>query len=270
MSFPLDTKRILVIEDDPGLCDLIDAQMAQHAITRAPHQRAAYEVLDQQAFDLVLLDLKLPVDERDIDPHPRVGFDILESIRRNHHPNRLLVVVMTAHEGTSETTKRALQMGATDYWNKDGSYSEDLPTLVERVFAEHEAKRQRAAEQMEARRHRLDFSRRRQRVSVDGLVSFSGRPHQLLAVLRDSFLEAMKEGGNPPFVPLQKVADALDVDQDYVRKIVERVRKRIAAEFEKRLGFAPSPGALIESKQWKGYRLNPDKVDIADVKTAGG
>jgi hypothetical protein len=80
----------------------------------------------------------------------------------------------------------------------------------------------------------------------------------------------MKEGGNPPFVPLQKVADALDVDQDYVRKIVERVRKRIAAEFEKRLGFAPSPGALIESQQWKGYRLNPDKVDIADVKTAGG
>ncbi len=267
MDSPPEAKHILLIEDDPGLRDLIELQLTQHVITHAPHQQAAYAALDQQGFDLVLLDLKLPIDERDIDPHPQVGFDILQSIRRNHPLNRLPVVVMTAYERTSETTRRAFKMGATDYWKKDGSYSEDLPMLAERVLQEHAAEQARLAEGMEARRHRLDFSRAKQRVSVDGLVTFEGKHYALLVALRSPFLEATKKAENPPFLPLQKLADTLDIDQDYLRKLVERLRKRINSVFMKQLGVAPSPEAIIESQQWKGYRLNPSKVDIADLNS---
>gem|GEM_PF-6601137 len=267
MDSSLETKRILVIEDDPGLRDLIELQLVQHAITHAPHQQAAYSALDRLRFDLVLLDLKLPIDERDIDPHPQVGFDTLQSIRRNHPPNHLPVVVMTAYEATSEITKRALKLEATDYWKKDGSYSEDLPTLVGRVLQEHAAEQSKLAQDLEARRHRLDFSRAKQRVSIDGLVTFEGKHYALLAALRSPFLDAAKKGENPPFLALQKLADALDVDQDYLRKLVERLRKRVALTFMKQLGVAPSPEAIIESQQWKGYRLNPSKVDIADISS---
>jgi len=148
VAAPPEGKQVLLVEDDPGLRDLIRSQLSQHHITAAPHQEAAYAALQAQPFDLVLLDLRLPVDEHDINPHSQVGFDILGSIRKHHDPSRLPVVVMTAYEGTSETTKRALKAGATDYWNKDGSYSETLPNLVERVLREQEAKRQRAQQQM--------------------------------------------------------------------------------------------------------------------------
>jgi len=263
---PPEVKRVLLVEDDPGLRDLIRSQLSQHHITAAPHQAAAYAALQTQPFDLVLLDLRLPVDERDIDPHSQVGFDILGSIRKRHNPSRLPVVVMTAYEGTSETTKRALKSGATEYWNKDGSYSETLPDLVNRVLLEQDAERRQAAQEMAARRHRLEFHPDGTRVTVDGIVTFTKKPCSLLTLLRDSYMKAAESDREPPFIRLPKLADMLEIDQDHVRALVMRIRKRIATAHLRLDGVSPDQNCVIQSQLWEGYRLNPGKVDIADLR----
>ena len=265
MSLAPEGKRILLVEDDPSLRDLIVAQLGQHGIQSAPHQRAAYEALDDGPHDLVLLDLRLPTDERDIAPDSEVGFEILRTIRRQSRFNRTAVVVMTAYEGTSETTKRALKLGADDYWNKDGSYSETLFQIVDRVFRAQEADQQQAAARAANHRFKLEFCQARKQVRLDGLVVFKQTACRLLFALRDPFVDALERNGTPQFTPSSSLARALGIDDDYLRKTVERIRARICKAACERLGVAPQPDAVIESRQWDGYRLNPLKVEVTDL-----
>lgn len=110
--------RILLIDDDPEFCSLLNDYLELNSIslTCAHDGQSGLDILDRRAFDLILLDMFLP----DIN-----GLDVLRRIRRMQSPP---VVMLSAH---NEETDRiiALEIGADDYVPKAFSSRELLARI---------------------------------------------------------------------------------------------------------------------------------------------
>ena len=112
---PVDSFRILLIEDNPGDARLIEAVLCESGSVRLAHvDRLArgLDLLALEPFDAVLLDLDLP------DSH---GFDTLTAIVAQ---TRVPVLVMTGLDDES-VGLQAIRHGAQDYLVK-GRVSDDL------------------------------------------------------------------------------------------------------------------------------------------------
>lgn len=100
--------RILVIDDDQALCDLLEEDLSRrgHRIWTALKVADARELLHQQEIDIVLTDLNMPGTS---------GIEFCGEL----HDNRpdLPVVIMTAF-GSLETAIAALRAGAYDFVTK--------------------------------------------------------------------------------------------------------------------------------------------------------
>ena len=89
--------------------------------------RQAFELIENEELDLVLLDIMMP----GID-----GFEVLSRIRENHLPAELPVIMATAKDEGSDVIK-ALEMGANDYVTKPFDY----PVVKARVATQVQLKR---------------------------------------------------------------------------------------------------------------------------------
>ncbi|MES2291388.1 MAG: response regulator transcription factor [Pseudomonadota bacterium] len=100
--------RILVVEDDPSLARALAGtlRLAGHSVDHADHGALALDMIHDEPFALVILDLGLP----DID-----GFDVLKRIRREGE--KLPVLVLTARDMV-ENRIAGLDLGADDYMVK--------------------------------------------------------------------------------------------------------------------------------------------------------
>ncbi len=113
--------RILLVEDDPILGDGIKSGLLQdqYNVDWLTNGGQASQALETDSYDLLLLDLNLPV---------KSGLDILKDIRQNN--NMLPVLILTARDATEDRVK-GLDMGADDYLSKPF----DLDELLARVRA---------------------------------------------------------------------------------------------------------------------------------------
>lgn len=104
---PAGPPRILSVEDDPLMGKLLSSLLIRDgfAVRVAPDGQTAYQYLEMDAPDLVLLDAMLP---------DTTGFDILEWIRRHPTLNALPVVMVTARVA-EEDIRRGLTAGADGY-----------------------------------------------------------------------------------------------------------------------------------------------------------
>ena len=112
--------RILVVEDDLGIRQLLTARLKDADVTFATCQSEAYEQLRTSEFDLVLLDLRLPTKPGDMKATNQVGIDILRQIRTQGLTKRgsamlLPVVVMTAYGSETLSADVLVGTGANDY-----------------------------------------------------------------------------------------------------------------------------------------------------------
>lgn len=100
--------RILVIDDDQALCDLLEEDLSRrgHRIWTALKVADARELLHQQEIDIVLTDLNMPGTS---------GIEFCGELH-NNRPD-LPVVIMTAF-GSLETAIAALRAGAYDFVTK--------------------------------------------------------------------------------------------------------------------------------------------------------
>jgi DNA-binding NtrC family response regulator len=100
--------RVLVVDDDQAMCELIEADLRRRGFEVTWHSAAepAFEALKQQAFDVVLTDLNMP------------GMDGIELCHRivENRPG-IPVVVITAF-GSLETAVAAIRAGAYDFVTK--------------------------------------------------------------------------------------------------------------------------------------------------------
>ena len=100
--------RILVIDDDQALCELLveDLSRRGHLPCSAPRADDARELLHKEEIDVVLTDLNMPGTS---------GIDFCAELQENR-PD-LPVVIMTAF-GSLETAIAALRAGAYDFVTK--------------------------------------------------------------------------------------------------------------------------------------------------------
>lgn len=111
--------RILVVDDEKPICDLVDLNLssAGYYCTCVQDGMEAINMIERESFDLVLLDIMLPGAD---------GYDIMEYIR----PLGIPVIFITAKHEVKDRVK-GLKLGADDYLVKPF----DVVELVARVEA---------------------------------------------------------------------------------------------------------------------------------------
>ena len=120
--------RVLVVDDEPKLGRYV-AQMLDldgHQVVRAAGGQEALARLAEEAFDVVVTDLRMP----EVD-----GIAVLRAARSLAGPPE--VILMTAH-ATAESAVEAMKSGAADYVTKPFSMDE-LRLRVQRLAAQRAA-----------------------------------------------------------------------------------------------------------------------------------
>ncbi len=102
--------RILLIDDDPAVPELVEAILADEgaAVTSASTAAEAVRCLGLSEFDLILLDLGLP---------DMSGFDLLQVLRSQEEFQRVPILLVSALYGTEDKV-RCFDLGANDYISK--------------------------------------------------------------------------------------------------------------------------------------------------------
>ena len=96
---------ILIVDDEPGIRFILTETLAHdgHRVTSVESGEAALELVENQDFDLVLIDLKL---------RGMSGIEFLAALRRRSPDT--VIIILTGH-GSLETAVEALRQGAHDY-----------------------------------------------------------------------------------------------------------------------------------------------------------
>src|ERR1043166_450688 len=115
--------KVLVIDDEPDLLELLGLTLSRMGLdtTRAQSVSEAIQLLDNQAFDLCLTDMRLPDGE---------GLAVVEHISSKGLD--VPVAVITAF-GSAENAVAALKAGAFDYLAKPVAL-EQLRALVKQAL----------------------------------------------------------------------------------------------------------------------------------------
>ena len=111
--------KILIVDDEKPICDLIDMNLsaAGYSCVAVQDGLAAIDAIEQNTFDLVLLDIMLPGAD---------GYDVMEYIK----PFKVPVIFISAKHEVKDRVK-GLKLGADDYLIKPF----DVTELLARVEA---------------------------------------------------------------------------------------------------------------------------------------
>ena len=131
-----DPRRILLVEDEAAIRDAEVAYLesAGFAVTSAEDGRKAVEAFGKGPFDVVVLDLMLPVLS---------GEEVCRRIRANSD----VPIIMVTAKGEVEDRIIGLELGADDYLVKPFSMREliaRIKALLRRSRTEDEAQRETA------------------------------------------------------------------------------------------------------------------------------
>lgn len=136
-------KRVLYIDDDQGLCRLVQKSLARHGFVVSTANAGAEGLarLGAEPFDIVALDHHMPGE---------TGLQILQQIRAFEQP--LPVVYVTGSED-SHVAVAALKAGAADYVWKDvqGHFRELLAEALHNALENDRLRREKEAADREVR-----------------------------------------------------------------------------------------------------------------------
>ena len=134
-SAPLSSRgNLLIVDDDAANRDILKRHLEkqEYSVATARDGQECLELLAAGTFDLVLLDVQMPVMD---------GFEVLKRMRGNAASRETPVVMISALEETASVV-RCIQMGAEDYLTKPF----DPVLLSARIGASLEKKRLREEE----------------------------------------------------------------------------------------------------------------------------
>ena len=111
--------KILVVDDEPAISTLLKYNLEQNGyqVTIATDGQSAYELIGEQTFDAILLDLMLPVMD---------GMTVLKNLRQDKISTPVLLVTANGDEFDRVF---GLELGADDYITKPFSLREVLARL---------------------------------------------------------------------------------------------------------------------------------------------
>ncbi|MDZ7598583.1 MAG: response regulator [Desulfobacterales bacterium] len=122
MDRPFDEIQILVVDDEKSIRRLAHKELvARRRITTAATVREAQELMRQQTFDVVVLDMRLPDGD---------GLGLLLKIKET---DSSVEVIMVTGYADIESAVEAMKMGAYDFLAKPFNLDR-LEILIERAF----------------------------------------------------------------------------------------------------------------------------------------
>jgi len=115
--------KILVVDDEDALRTVLSAELEGegYQVTTAADGQEAIKVLNTSAFDLILLDIKMP----NVD-----GFEVLKFVKDKHPKTKVVMLTGFADLKNAIESKK---LGAEDFVSKPYDLV-DLLTTVERVL----------------------------------------------------------------------------------------------------------------------------------------
>jgi two-component system, OmpR family, copper resistance phosphate regulon response regulator CusR len=227
--------RVLIVEDDEALSQFLRKSLAAshyEADVAADGERAR-ELVEQQEYDLVILDLNLPKAD---------GLEVLRHIRARN--TALPVVALTARREVQDRVK-ALDLGADDYLAKPFAFAE----LSARVRALLRRSQQPAGQVL--RVEDLELNRVERRVSRSGTqIDLTPKEIALLEYLMQNEGRCVTRTmiiENVWKMHSDTITNVVDVYVNYLRKKVDE-------------GFEPK---LIHTVRGAGYRLGLRDENVA-------
>ncbi|MFH2000011.1 MAG: response regulator [Planctomycetota bacterium] len=100
-------EKILVVEDENDILELVDYNLSRegYRVTGVTSGEKALDILKNQTFDLLLLDLMLP---------GLSGLEVCRAVRQNEDTRDLPIMMVTA-KGEEADVVAGLELGADDY-----------------------------------------------------------------------------------------------------------------------------------------------------------
>lgn len=221
--------RVLLIDDDARLPDLLASYLGQNGVTltAAPDGPKGLQALEQGAYDAVLLDVMMP------------GMDGLEVCRRIRARSNVPVIMLTAR-GDETDRVVGLELGADDYVAKPFSPRELLARLKAVL---RRSRPDVLSEELAAGEVKVDIGSR--------LVNVKGQPIDLTGIEFDILVALMRRAGRVvPRDALLSEAGRSDV------VVGERTVDVHISHLRQKLG--DDPPRLIKTVRGVGYVLAKD------------
>lgn len=133
--------RILIMEDDPGLINLVQKRLARHgySVDCAANGEEGLSMTQTGQYELVIVDYNMPF---------LGGLDVIRALATAGNP---VPVIMVTGEGNETVAVEAIKLGAADYVVKDVElrFLELLPSVIHQVLYRQQLLKER--KQMEDR-----------------------------------------------------------------------------------------------------------------------
>jgi DNA-binding response OmpR family regulator len=223
-------KKILVVDDEPKVCDLIKAYLDKdgYEVTLAGDGRSAVEKARTQKPDLIVLDLNLP------------EMDGIEAFRAIRTFSDVPVIMVTARDDEVDKIV-GLQLGADDYVTKPFSPRE-LSARVGAVLRRY-SEGARPASKITTGDLQFDFERHE--------VKFKNEPVQLTAA-EFKLLSVMARNPGRVFTRLQLMDSAFGETYEGYDRTIDAHIKNIRQKIDKISGDSENPVVTVRGV---GYKL---------------
>ncbi len=173
--------RILLIEDEEKIARFIELELKHegYEVTKAYNGRDGLELAEKEPFDMILLDVMLPMLN---------GLEILRRIRKN---SEVPIILLTARDSVMDKVS-GLDAGADDYITKPFAI-EELLARIRVALKKHSYGKKTETHQMEACGVKLDEERHE--VTCQGqIIELTNREFELLrALLRNKNIVMTRE-----------------------------------------------------------------------------
>jgi two-component system OmpR family response regulator len=230
--------RLLLVDDDTDILELLTKFLRQHGFETAAASdgAAALALLQQETFDLILLDLMLP------------GEDGLSLCRRIRAAERTPIIMLTAISATTDRVV-GLELGADDYLTKPFDTRELLARIraVLRRVNDHGGVNGSSGTFVRFRfaGFELDVARRELRSAEDTLIPISSGEFTLLL----TFIEHPgRVLSRDQLMDLMRGSDYAAFDRS-IDTQVSRLRRKVELD--------PASPVLIKTVRNGGYLFTP-------------
>ncbi|HEY4069458.1 MAG TPA: response regulator transcription factor [Burkholderiaceae bacterium] len=225
--------RLLLVEDDAALAEALEYSLRKdgHAVDRVANGGAADRALKTASFDLVVLDLNLPV------------IDGLEVLRRMRGRSSLTPVLIVSARDDGDERVRGLDLGADDYLVK--------PFGIHELGARVRALLRRSGSVRSAliSHGRLTFDTASRNVKVDDtMLELSLREVSLLEALLLNFGQVVSKEK----LLSQMYGFDVDIGLNTIEVYIHRLRKKIGGS-----------GTMLKTVHGRGYLLADDDTSGA-------
>lgn len=121
IALDLKDKKILIVDDDPKNIFVLAAALEEYGavIIEAENGKEALEKLEKNSFDLILMDIMMPVMN---------GYEAIRKIRNIDKIKDIPIIAITA-KSLKDDRKKCIESGANDYLSKPIDY-DGLITIV--------------------------------------------------------------------------------------------------------------------------------------------